>query len=424
MSDPGIALVEELLSRMIGLDVGSIGPRAIRAAVSARKKQLGGPSTMEYVSLVTAKPEELAALVEEVVVPETWFFRDRVPFEHLAIHAREKWRDGPIRVLSVPCSTGEEPYSIAITLLDAGFARKDFAIDAMDVSSRALTNARRGIYGGASFRGDVGEWRARYFRARKEDDRWELRAEPREAVSFARGNLLDPGAFTSGSRYHAIFCRNVLIYLTADARAAAIARLESMLAPGGLFVVGHAEALSSMDTRFRAVDKSGAFTYMRVADHPRPVTPVKGMPAEKKPPDRSDRKSQPRMPPIRATTPPPVAPVAPVVIDRLAEAAQLANRGDLTGAAELCAQHLRVIGDDARAYSLLGTIRQASGALDEAEQCFTRALYCDPAHYESLVQLALLRERRGDRAGAANFRRRAADAHRKVKPRSTGKRSR
>jgi chemotaxis protein methyltransferase WspC len=98
----------------------------------------------------------------------------------------------------------------------------------------------------------------------------------------------------------------------------------------------------------------------------------------------------------------------PPARDLLVEAAALADRGDLVGAAALCEQHLKGADADANAHALLGTIRQAAGELDAAEACFARALYCDPGHYNALIQLALLRERRGDAAGAANLRRRAA----------------
>jgi chemotaxis protein methyltransferase WspC len=104
-------------------------------------------------------------------------------------------------------------------------------------------------------------------------------------------------------------------------------------------------------------------------------------------------------------TPPPVI---ASVSDPIADAAAHADRGDLARAAAMCEAHLERHGADARAWSLLGTIRQAEGDASRAESCFSRAIYCDPTHYAAMIQLALLFERRGDRDGAANLRRRAA----------------
>ena len=119
---------------------------------------------------------------------------------------------------------------------------------------------------------------------------------------------------------------------------------------------------------------------------------------------------RPRKPPPGGVAAPPAPATAPAQRDLLEEAAALADRGELAAAADLCAQHFLVAGPDAQGYALLGTIKQAGGQIDDAEAMFSRALYCDPGHYQSLGQLALLRERRGDRTGAENLRRRAGKA--------------
>ena len=105
-----------------------------------------------------------------------------------------------------------------------------------------------------------------------------------------------------------------------------------------------------------------------------------------------------------------VPPPEPPARDLREEAAALADRGDLPAAAARIAEHLRAFPADAAGHALHGTIRQALGELAAAEDAFNRAVYLEPAHYEALVHLALLRERRGDAAGAAHLRRRAARA--------------
>src|SRR5262249_55150300 len=156
------------------------------SAINTRMRALDVREPDEYLSLLSGRSEELAALIEEVVVNETWFLRDRTPFTYVARHARDHWP--VVRVLSVPCSTVEEPYSIAIALLDAGFSASEFTIDAYDISSRAIAVAKRAVYGAVAFRGDDGELRDKHFR--QTHDGWLLREEIRESVRFTRGNLM------------------------------------------------------------------------------------------------------------------------------------------------------------------------------------------------------------------------------------------
>jgi chemotaxis protein methyltransferase WspC len=133
------AVVHRLLEAEIGLDLDSVGASSLRAAVAARMAARGVRDPALYASLLESR-DEREALVDAVVIPETWFFRDRVPFELLA----ERATPG-LRVLSAPCSSGEEPYSIAMALLDAGLAPGGFRIDALDISAPLLARARAGI---------------------------------------------------------------------------------------------------------------------------------------------------------------------------------------------------------------------------------------------------------------------------------------
>jgi chemotaxis protein methyltransferase WspC len=402
--------IEAVLQRQIGLDVQSVGSRAVHSAIAARIAATGVGGAEAYAVLL-ARPEEVAALIEEVVVAETWFLRDRTPFAYLAQHVRETRgaRAGDAyRVLSVPCSTGEEPYSVAIALSDAGLMPPQYAIDAVDVSTRALAAARRGVYAASSFRGDDLGFRDRYFAP--VPGGWEIADELRRGVSFAQGNLLDVGFADGRGRYHAVLCRNLLIYLTPEARAVAMARITSVLAPGGVVIVGHAEALPQIDPRFSPVDSGGAFAYTRGPRARRGSTGL-SPPAPVARPTPSRPKPSSRTP---ALTPPAVPVMPPPVLEKARdlreEAAALADKGDLAGAAARLAEHLRATPADAAAHALLGTIKQAAGDLPAAEDAFNRALYLEPTHYEALVHLALLRERRGDAAGAAHLRKRAARA--------------
>ena len=144
-----------LLRKTVGLDVASVGVSLIERAVKQRVIANDLRNISQYADLLQSCEPELQSLVEEVVIPETFFFRYPESFAALRQIVGEQFLFGTkkLRALSVPCSTGEEPYSIAMTLLDAGLSLERFQIDAIDISAHLLDIARLGIFGGNSFRG-------------------------------------------------------------------------------------------------------------------------------------------------------------------------------------------------------------------------------------------------------------------------------
>ena len=227
-----------------------------------------------------------------------------------------------------------------------------------------------------------------------------------------------PAWLGSEAPYDFIFCRNLLIYLTEAARRRVLDTLMGVLAPDGWIVVGHAEALDSLDARFVAVGERGAFSYALRVSPREPVTSPTPLAAAAKAPkpaspaavtSRARGKAAAR----RAAVSPSVSPApsaaipaqTPPALERAAELRR--SRGELAAAAALCEERLRGTGDDAEAHQLLGVIRQAQGDASAAELCYSRALYCDPGLAPAMLQLALLLERRGERDGAALLRRRA-----------------
>ncbi len=252
--------IECLLQGRIGMDPASVGWRGIENAVRNRMVELGLQDISRYRGLLQNSKEEWDAFVEDVIVPETWFFRDREPYHYLRRFAGD-WpeRRGPVRILSLPCASGEEPYSIAMTFLDAGFAPDRFRIDAIDISRRALQKAVAGVYGRNSFRGSDLLFRNRYFKTMA--DAYRLNPEVRNAVRFAYGNLLE--SRTSIKAYDIIFCRNLLIYFSRDARKKAICILDEFLKPDGLIFTGHAEAGVMLSSAFESIQPFRAFVHKK-----------------------------------------------------------------------------------------------------------------------------------------------------------------
>ncbi len=400
--------VAEQLRTRIGLDPQSLGPKLLANIVAERMRVLGMSDPHRYAAHLADSDEEFSALIEDIVVPETWFFRGGKVFSYLADYilcATAPASSPPFRILSAPCSSGEEPYSLVIALVEAGVPRQQWTVEAIDLSVRNLNRARRGLYRDLAFRETPAELKRKYFR--KNNEGWELDPALRRLVRFRQGNLLDPELLAGEPAYDLIFCRNLLIYLHEEARTRVLANLDRLLAPRGLVCMGHAEPWNLLDQRFRATGPHSYFLFehgARTGETPVPPgrktgeTPVP--PRIKHRPTRRAARTQPR----ESRTPAASVLIAPV--DRLAQARQEADAGALDKALQSCQAHLSVAKPSADAYSLLGVIHQARKERPQAIDCFRKALYLDPQHEEALLHLLLLYQENGDEAAAKLLRRR------------------
>ena len=387
------AAIEAMLRQKIGLDANSIGSRTIARAVEQRRVACGLRDHSSYFQHLQTSAQELEELIETVVVPETWFFRDKEPFVYLSQYVTSQWLKANfsiLRVLSVPCSTGEEPYSIAMTLLDSGLTPNQFCIDAVDISKRALLKAKQALYSKRAFRGsDIGA-KLRYFE--QVADSYQVRPIVRDTVKFIQENLLKPGFLAEG-KYQIIFCRNLLIYLDHAAREQVIQALDRALAPSGLFFVGAAETAQITAKKYTSIRHPFAFAYCKENQVPNVKPLVIAPRAIINTPDFKPPTFQPP-PTIRAAS------------SQLEIAKQLADRGQLIEAAKLCESYLSANRTHAEAYILLGEIYQGLDRIEQAEQSFSKAIYLNPHAMDALIGLALLKEQRGDRAGAEILRQR------------------
>ena len=191
------------------------------------------------------------AVIEALLNPETWFRRDRRPFDTFSdelLPALSAARKGaPVKVWSAGCSTGQEAWSLAIGALDAGFPVE---IVATDLSQRALEKARSGAYTGFEIQKGLkaGTMLAWFDQA---EDSWIAKPRLRAAVHFARANLLDPPA--DDHRFDVIFCRNVLCDMESARRAQALDNLERRLVDDGCLFLGLDESLNADSLAFRPV---------------------------------------------------------------------------------------------------------------------------------------------------------------------------
>ncbi|AXA67588.1 CheR family methyltransferase [Pseudomonas oryzihabitans] len=390
----GLAIADDMLGR------------AIRQRL--RERQEGDAE--DYMARILDDEAEFADLLDLLVIPETWFFRDPQAIAHAARFAQERHaRSGaPVRLLSLPCSTGEEPYTLAMALFDTGLPAQAFEVTAVDINEPSLERARRGLYGRNSFRARDLSFRDRYFAP--EGDRHRLAERVRNQVRFRQGNILQLGSLRDGTAFDVVLCRNLLIYFDDQTQGRALSHLAALMHDDGLLCVGSSEMVSAMRHGFASLGVAHASALVKrqaaAPEQPRPPTPAT--------PPR--RKAAPR-PPAAATLParlrarstPSPAPTTAVSAGPapLEEARRLADAGRGAEAETLLRNLLEADRSQAGAHFLLALILPDARAA-EAERALRQALYLEPGHYPALCRLALICERAGRLDEAGRLRERAA----------------
>lgn len=397
------ALIDRLQCRL-GLDPESIGVTTLEHGIDEACASLGVADASALLAMVDRSERDWQRLVDLMVVPETWFFRVSEQFDDLLRHVRgELSGRRPLRILSLPCATGEEVYSIAATLAQAGLAQSSYRILGIDVSERAIAAARAARYRSSALRGravdpDWFHWQGEW-----------LTPAPAllRSAQFRVGNILHPGVFAADERFDIIFCRNLLIYLDTDARRVALDRLLGVLEPGGLLLAGQAEVLSHLDQRLRPVPEYGPFTFMRGSDLT-PASPAAAVPWRETTPTRAHPRAVPAARasddrPARAASTRPDH-EADSVDSLLSQARGCADAGHIDAARVACQTLLARAPESVDGWFLLGMIEAAAGALDAAEQAFVRTSFLDRHHRDALQHRAALAERSGRAQEAAQLR--------------------
>jgi chemotaxis protein methyltransferase CheR len=231
------------------------------------EKELAGGT--ELLRHVRSSSIEYEALLERLLTQETSFFRYPAVYDALdkkilpEVQERKFWESPrTLRIWSAGCSTGEEPYSIAVTLCEAlKFAEAwEIEILATDISRRALRHAERGVYSKRSLQDvSLGQVEA-FFTSTKHG--YQVRPRIRRMISFAQMNLVDS---VYVGKFDCIFCMNVLMYFSGDRRIAILRRFYDALEPGGYFLLGHSETLSNLPMKFEPITLGDCRIYRKPA---------------------------------------------------------------------------------------------------------------------------------------------------------------
>jgi chemotaxis protein methyltransferase CheR len=235
-----------------------------------RIEATGSENFRSYFTMMRfqASGEELQALTNIMTINETYFLREEYQFQCLVSSilpeiVSRKTDAGPIRIWCIPSSSGEEPYSIAMYLLEnwPEINTRDVEIIASDIDTLILQKARTGLFPAHSLQHVPESWRMKYFTRKGED--YQICEELRNAVEFTRVNLAESAETRPYRDFDVIFCRNLLIYFDDISRREAAATFYDVLKPGGYICLGHSESMSRISSLYKVRKFPEAIVYQK-----------------------------------------------------------------------------------------------------------------------------------------------------------------
>jgi chemotaxis protein methyltransferase CheR len=255
-------LFRDLIYQQTGISLKDTKTTMLSARLGKRLRQLNLSSFQAYYQfLQTQSPdsEEYRELINSVTTNKTAFFREIHHFDFLAEQLNLHKPKGPLRIWSAACSTGQEPYSIAITVADAlsPLAGKDIRILASDIDTQVLQEASEGLYDSDAIADISPIHQSRYLKVEKVKHgiRFRVSKELRDLITFRQKNLIAP-AWAINTKFDFIFCRNVLIYFDRETQDQILRKFIGFLKPHGYLIVGHSEHLNWLSALIEPVGKT------------------------------------------------------------------------------------------------------------------------------------------------------------------------
>ena len=272
--DPELVRIRDLVYQVAGIFHPDNKLRLLLDRCSRRMKELKANTLREYLECLTVKAirqKELIALLNEITIGETCFFRNEPQLDALRQIVMPKITEAKagvpvrrLRIWSAGCSTGEEPYTLSMLLMEESDARlKDWIVEivATDLNERSLAHAKAGMYGSYSTRNLPLHYRQKYFVP--VGDQLQVQPAVRNATHFSRINLSDDDSTALTKGLDVIFCCNVLIYFDLASKRSVIQRFCRDLLPHGYLFLGHSESLYGVSDDFRLVHFPGATAYVK-----------------------------------------------------------------------------------------------------------------------------------------------------------------
>ena len=435
LSDNEFTTLADLLYRAAGLAFDDSRRESLAYSVHERMRAAGCSDVAAYLALVgsSSGTDERQALLDEVTIPETHFFRNPPQIRALRKYVlpellKQAGTTRRLRVWSAGCSTGEEPYTIAMLLRELLPASSgwDLKVIATDVSTRALAAARSGRYAERSFVMTDPIDLQRFFVLDTSAGCYEVREEIRDLVEFRHQNLVTDAPPAEPGELDLVLCRNVTIYFDRETTRSLMSRLHTSLRDGGYLFLGHAETLWQITDAFSLVSLGDAFVYRRpgAAGERRSILPDRRTEDEPRPTkaDRrrtvEDRRAAPAPQPRPKLVIPPPPPLPVTVVDPLLAVTAAVEAGRYDEAADLAAEVTTADPLRQQAHYLHGLALANLGRDADALVVLRKAVYLAPddgfAHFLLACALERLEEpvaaARSYRAAAATLGARPLDA--------------
>ena len=398
-----------LLENETGLNVDSIGLLSIARGINNSMKKCAIENTHIYTEKIKSDRHLFQELIEEIKVPETWFFRDAECFNFVKNHIKENKSvynsTNPLRILSAPCSTGEEPYSAVMLAYDCGLRHDAIHVVASDISSDSIRHAKNKIYRKSSFRNDYDNFQNKYFSSHETNHI--ISDEVAKVPVFLEDNLVKDNFLENHGKFDFIFCKNLLIYLSEQARTKVLENIKRLLKEDGALLVGLSEINYFTHNGFEQIKHNMAFACKLASQSHSYYTDFKPIvPSEKSPKISSEKVITPKTKSrIRTFEPQPVKSTNPTIT--IESVKTMADRGDFLAAENICNILLQNEYTDSEALYYMGLIQNALHNGQKAADYFKKVLYLQPDHYESLVHISLIYESDGDSQRANLYRQRA-----------------
>lgn len=253
---------KEFIYKLTGIHFTEQKKYLLETRLSRRLSALGLHGFEDYFNYIAFSPRkntEIKELLNSITTNETSFFRDSpqlaVFMDVLKLVVSEAAGKGirVIRIWSAGCSTGEEPYTIAILIKEKFFSPNlKFEIFASDISEKVLDSAKNGIYNSYTLRNADEKILGKYF-TKNEEDKYEVKNEIKSMISFHGVNLMDDKQIKTLNFFDIVFCRNVIIYFDNNSKKIAISNIYERIKPGGYLFLGHSESLHSVSSMFKLV---------------------------------------------------------------------------------------------------------------------------------------------------------------------------
>lgn len=270
LPDDVFRLLRDQIYKRTGMWFNDSSKYLLQKRLSPRARELNFDSFQKYFYFLQYDPRseaEFDQIYDLVTTNETYFFREPAQLsaftDEIVPDLLSRKTVKKIRIWSAGCSSGEEPYSLAMLLQEAGwYEHAAFEIFASDINQAVLAKARKGQYRESAFRATSPALREKYF-SRSDDGTWRVRDEVRNRISFGRLNLYDEARVSLLGHLDVVFCRNVIIYFDDASKKVVVTNFYNRLVDGGYLLLGHSESLISLSTQFKLKHLKNDMVYQK-----------------------------------------------------------------------------------------------------------------------------------------------------------------